>query len=338
MWTDVFDSLGKRTTGTGERAFAIVGPGWTGTVPDDVEVIRAPTSAGWMLGRTQTNGKSDYERVHEFQAGLTATPLSAWGHYYEPPTAKLIPETSVPPIDQLTRMDGVTFFERLSELLRTTAPHANDYPLLHRLARIGLVPGRPFDVAGDPEVRAAVDDAPGVVQARIKEHLKRASVLVNGWSMFTNPIGTYGTDYLKRAMIAAMGLGANLIEDAFYPSAMADVDGRPFDSGERYLVHFEPRQLPPVRAFWSLTMYNDRQLFADNPIDRYALGDRDPLVFNADGSLDLHIQRQPPDEEKRANWLPTPSSGGFSMNLRLYWPKPEALDRRWTPPPVRRVG
>jgi hypothetical protein len=135
-----------------------------------------------------------------------------------------------------------------------------------------------------------------------------------------------------------MGLGANLIEDAFYPTAMADIDGRPFDSGERYLIHFEPRQLPPVRAFWSLTMYNDRQLFADNVIDRYALGDRDPLVFNADGSLDLLIQRQPPEEEKRANWLPAPASGGFSMNLRLYWPKPEALDRRWTPPPIKRVG
>jgi len=338
MWTEVFASPGKRTTGTGEQVFAICASDWRGPVSDEIEVIRAPTTMGWIIGRTQTNGKADYERVHAFQDGITATPLSAWGHYYEPPTRPVVPESDVPPIDQITTMDGVTFFEQLAQLLRTTAPHFNDYPVLHRLARLGVVPGHAFDLAGDPELRAAADDAPEVAQARIRDAGRRGGTVVNGWMMYLSPIGTYGTDYLRRAMTAAMGLGANVVEDAIYPGAFADIDGRPFESSQRYAIHFEPRQLPPVRAFWSLTLYNDRQFFADNPLDRYSLGDRDPLAFNRDGSLDLFIQRQSPGDQWNSNWLPAPASGGFSLNLRLYWPKPEALDRRWSPPPVRRVG
>jgi hypothetical protein len=338
MWTDVFASPGKRTTGTGEQLLAIVGPEWGGVVSDDIDVIRAPTTMGWIIGRTQANGRDDYERVHAFQDGLTATPLSAWGHYYEPPGRAVVPESDVPPVQQLTEMDGVTFFERLAQLLRTTAPHANDHPVLHRLARIGLIPGRTFDLAGDPELRAAADDAPTAAQARIRDAGRRGGTMVNGWSMFMSPIGTYGTDYLRRATIAVLGLGANVPEDALYPGAFADSDGRPLESSQRYVIHFEPRQLPPVRAFWSLTMYNDRQLFAENPLGRYAIGDRDPLTFNRDGSLDLLVQRESPGEPWLSNWLPTPAGGGFSLNLRLYWPKPEALDRRWAPPPVKRVG
>jgi hypothetical protein len=338
MWTDVFDSPGTRTTGGGEQAFAIVASNWQGHVPDDVAVIRSPTTTGWVIGRTQTNGEADYHRVHSFQDALTATPLSAWGHYYEPPTRAVTGERDFSPLDQLVEMDGVTFFERLAQLLPTMASHANDYPVLHRLARIGLIAGRAFDVAGDPEVRAAVEDAPDVAQARIRDCTRRGAALVNGWSLFMNPIGTYGTDYLRRAMIAVMGLGANVVEDAIYPTAFGDIDGRPLGSGERYVIHFEPRQLPPVRAFWSLSLYNDRQLFADNVIDRYAIGDRDHLTFNRDGSLDILVQRPSPGDQWLSNWLPAPASGGFSLTLRLYWPKPDALDRRWAPPPIKRVG
>ena len=126
-------------------------------------------------------------------------------------------------------------------------------------------------------------------------------------------------------------------EDAIYPSAFADPDGKPFDSGAKYVMHFDKDNLPPVRAFWSLTMYNDRQFFAANPIKRFAIGDRDPLKVNADGSVDLYIQRDAPDADKQSNWLPAPASGGFTMNMRLYWPKPAALDGTWAAPPVKRV-
>jgi hypothetical protein len=126
-------------------------------------------------------------------------------------------------------------------------------------------------------------------------------------------------------------------EDAVYPTAFVDADGDPFDANHRYVLHFDKDKIPPVRGFWSLTMYDQRQLFTANPINRYAIGDRDKLAFNPDGSLDLYIQRESPGQGKESNWLPAPASGPFTMNLRLYWPKLSVLDGSWTPPPVRRV-
>jgi hypothetical protein len=142
---------------------------------------------------------------------------------------------------------------------------------------------------------------------------------------------------LSRAAIAYVGLDSNTIEDAVYPTAIAHADGNPFSSDKRYLLHFDKDQIPPVRAFWSLTMYNEKQLFAANPIDRYAIGDRDKLAFNNDGSLDLYIQRDSPGKDKESNWLPAPVSDPFTMNMRLYWPKPEVLDGSWVPPRVKWV-
>ena len=150
-------------------------------------------------------------------------------------------------------------------------------------------------------------------------------------------IGTYGTDYLHRAGVAYGALGANAPEDALYPTAFADGDGQPFNSDKRYVIHFDKGKLPPVNAFWSLTMYDERQLFTANPINRYAIGDRDKLSFNSDGSLDLYVQRDPPGAEKESNWLPAPKSGSFTMNMRLYWPKAEVLYGSWLPPPVKQV-
>ncbi len=125
-----------------------------------------------------------------------------------------------------------------------------------------------------------------------------------------------------------------MVDDAIYPTAFVDAKGKPFDSGRKYVLHFTKDEIPPVRAFWSLTMYNDKQAFADNPINRYAIGDRDKLKFDDDGSLTLYIQRESPGKDKESNWLPAPKSGGFSMNLRLYWPKPAALDGTWKPSEV----
>lgn len=172
---------------------------------------------------------------------------------------------------------------------------------------------------------------------KIRAYAPHASRFVNDWGMIMNPVGTYGTDYLKRAFIA-LGLGANVVEDAVYPSAMVDAHGKPlFDSSMKYVLHFEKKQVPPVRAFWSLTMYNDKQFFTDNRIGRYAIGDRDDLKFNADGSLDLYIQRNSPGADKEGNWLPAPKDGGFSLTMRLYWPKELVLDGTWSPPAVERA-
>ncbi|WP_245296866.1 DUF1254 domain-containing protein [Rhodomicrobium sp. R_RK_3] len=340
MWSDVFAAPGKRTTGTDEQIIALVGPGWEEDLPPEIEVIRSPTSAGWIIGRTQTNGVADYDNVHKFQDGLVATPLSALGSSEPPPrgTVDANIDMTVPPVAQVEKLGPEEFFSIFGELTEDNPPHANDYPMLHRMARIGLEPGTPFSLDdASPEVRAAIEQAPAAALKKIKEKFATAGVSHDGWRTNLVDIGTYGTDYLARAGVAYAGLGANTVEDAIYPTALTDPEGKPFSSDRAYVVHFDKDQVPPVRAFWSLTMYNDKQLFAANPLNRYTLGDRDRLTFNPDGSLDIYVQRDNPGPEKEANWLPAPASGDFTMNLRLYWPKPAALDGSWTPPAVRPV-
>lgn len=339
FWSDIFAVPGTRTTGNDAQTFAIVGPNWRGTLPLGVKEYRSPTAIGLLIGRTQTNGKADYEAVRKFQDGMTAVPLSAYGKSYTPPKGTVDPklDMSAPP-DQIDKMDAAEFFSTFAELMKTNPPHANDNPILDRMQRIGIKPGQSFDLASAPkEVQEALKAAPAVALPQIKAAWSKAGVLANGWRTNITAIGTYGTDYLHRAGVAYGGYGANVIEDALYPTAFADVDGQPFSADRRYVLHFAKNQIPPVRGFWSLTMYDERQLFTENAINRYAIGDRDNLAFNNDGSLDIHIQRESPGKDKEANWLPAPKSGTFTMNLRLYWPKSEATNGTWAPPPVKSV-
>lgn len=338
-WSDVFTVPGTRTTGNGAQTFAIVGPTWQGTLPAGVKEYRSPTGLGLLIGRTQTNGKADYEAVRKFQGGMTAVPLSAYGKPYTPPKGRVDPnqDMSGPP-DQIDKMNAATFFGMFAELMKTNPPHANDNPIIDRMKRIGIESGKSFNLASAPkEVQDALNAAPAVALKQIKEAWSKAGVQANGWRTNVTAIGTYGTDYLHRAGVAYGGYGANVIEDALYPTAFADADGQPFSSDKRYVLHFAKDQIPPVRGFWSLTMYDERQLFTANSINRYAIGDRDKLAFNADRSLDLYIQSESPGKDKEANWLPAPKSGAFTMNMRLYWPKAEATNGSWAPPPVKRV-
>jgi hypothetical protein len=294
-----------------------------------------------MIGRTQTNGKADFAAVHAFQAGLSAIPLSAHasGGKYSPPKGTLDPTVSkAPPVEQVAKMSAAEFFGRFVELTKGNPPHSNDDPLLQRMKRIGIVPGEELDLSSaTSEVNAALERAVASGPARIAAYVGKSDRLVNGWAMIASPVGTYGTDYLKRALIAQMGLGANVMEDAIYPLARVDHDGRPLDSAKKYVLHFAKDRIPPVRAFWSLTVYDERQLFAANPIDRFAIGDRDSLRFGSDGSLTLYVQRDSPGPDKESNWLPAPAEGEFTMNLRLYWPQQRVLDGSWEPPPVERA-
>jgi hypothetical protein len=202
---------------------------------------------------------------------------------------------------------------------------------------VGL--GRGLDLAAlPPASRKAMEEGVMAGRERVEMAGQHLGIRVNNWDMVLAPVGTYGTDYLRRATIAKFGLGANVVEDAIYPTAFVDAQGMPLDSAGRYTIRFDKGKAPPVRGFWSLTMYDKRQLFAANPINRYAIGDRSDLQYNADGSLDLYLQRESPGKDKERNWLPTPADGPFSLNLRLYWPQPEVAAGRWAPPPVRRVS
>ena len=160
----------------------------------------------------------------------------------------------------------------------------------------------------------------------------------NGWS-FSTSLGTYGTAYLQRALVTAIGLGANRPEDAIYPVSETDGEGKPYDGANRYVLHFAKGQLPPVDGFWSLTMYDGNYFFVPNGLDRYTLSARNALKKNADGSVDLYIQNAAPDKARESNWLPAPA-GRFILMLRLYWPRttdPSILDGSWSIPPVMRV-
>ena len=171
----------------------------------------------------------------------------------------------------------------------------------------------------------------------IQAKYKTLARVVNGWQMNTDTMGVYGNYYIKRAVIAMTGLGANQQEDAFYPQSLADADGKPLVGGERYLVSFAKGELPPAAAFWSLTMYDADGFAVENPLKRYAIGDRDSLIYKSDGSLDIYIQPESPGKDHEANWLPSPKSGPLNITMRIYAPKAQALDGRWEPPPVKRM-
>lgn len=326
-WTDVFASPGTRTTGNDARTFAVTGPGWEGELPEGVEEIRSPTAMVWLIGRTQTNGKDDYEAAHRFQDGLSLRTLSGGD---APPPAAAEPLEGTPP-EIVESMDAQAFFTRLAELMVLNPPAQADAPALERFAAIGLAPGS-FDPPQDSA--EALDGGIAAAMSRLKSPEADAGAAGNGWT-FASGLGDYGTDYAKRAFVAYFGLGANLDADAIYPHTSVDSDGQPLDGANRYRLRFEPGQTPPANAFWSLTMYDSRQYFVDNALDRYAIGDRDPLVMGDDGSLEIWLQHESPGPEREPNWLPAPS-GAFNVILRIYWPKPEAIDGSWRPPAIER--
>jgi hypothetical protein len=212
--------------------------------------------------------------------------------------------------------------------------------MVAKLAQLGVVPGQPFAINKlGSNAAAAIQSVPKEANEKIMAHFKNAGTDVNGWE-FTTKTGIYGTEYLQRALITAIGLGANRPQDAVYPTSEADAEGKPYSGANKYVMHFDKGQMPPVNGFWSLTMYNDQYFFVENPLNRYTLSQRSKFKPNADGSVDLYIQRDNPGPEKEANWLPAPKDK-FVLMLRLYWPKehdPSIIDGTWKPPAVKKVS
>jgi hypothetical protein len=336
MWTDVFAVPGTRTSGTGAGNFAVVPPGWTGTLPPNVERIDAPTPYVWIIGRTQTNGVKDYEAVHKVQDGFKITFLADWGKTPRTLQQKIDPsvDTKTEPLRQVSRMPALAYFKYGAELMKLNPPHLTDWSIIARLKRIGLEAGKSFN----PDKTTADALAPGAAAGLKLMHDKLPTLarVTNGWQMNTDTMGVYGNYYLKRAIVAMAGLGANQVEDAIYPINVVDADGKPVVAENNYVLHFSKQELPPVDAFWSLTMYDEEGFQVANPINRFAIGDRDALKFNPDGSLDLYIQHQTPGSGKESNWLPAPEKGPLGLTLRLYAPKPQVADGRWNPPAIKR--
>jgi hypothetical protein len=341
MWTDVFAVPGKRTTGTGAGHFALVPPGWTGDLPDGVQRIDAPTPYIWIIGRTQTNGPADYDAVHKVQAGYTLTPLSQWGKAPQPAAAPAIDpsvDMTTPPLEQVNTMSGADFFRYAAELMTVNPPHITDQPIVARMKRLGITAGEAFDpTKANSVVQTALAQAPAQGLQAMNAKLPTIARVANNWSLNTDTMGVYGTYYLKRAIVAMAGLGANLPEDAIYPLSLGDADGQPLTGANAYTLHFSAGATPPVDAFWSVTLYDNDGFQVANALDRFAIGDRSGLTTNADGSLDLFVQHDTPGAEKEANWLPAPD-GPFTLTMRLYAPKQTALTGEWTPPPITKVS
>ncbi len=339
-WTETFADPGKRTTGTAEAWFALVGPGWSGKLPEHVTRLDAQTNIIWLLGRTQTNGSADYGNVHAFQKGMRIMPLSAFPNGEQKLGSALAFGTAgdTTPPARVKAMEPVEFFAAFARAMKMNPPHPADAAMVRDLARIGMVPGKDFDASKPiPEQLQAVNDGARAGSARVERFGSAATTVKPGWNTFIRNVGRYGTDYVSRAITARLALGANPPEDAVYMSTFADGVGQALSGSMRYRMHFDKGQLPPVRAFWSLTAYDKDGYFIANPLNRYAIGDRDPLNFNADGSLDLYIQGQNPGPDRESNWLPS-GDGRFNLTIRLYWPEEAILKGTWQPPALARVS
>jgi hypothetical protein len=342
-WTNVFQVPGTRTTGTAAQTYALTRPGWRGSLPQGVRELKAPTSMVWILGRIYCSGTpEDYAAVHALQDACRLMPLSAWGKPYTPPGGTVDPAVDMRTAvrDQVNRMPLADYLELAAQLMKANPPAAADAPMLPKLARLGLVPGQDFDRS-----KLNVDLASRVPQVafdRIMLHFRFSDgdiQTTNGWA-FTTKTGIYGTNYLQRALITAIGLGANRPQDAIYPTSRADTEGNAYSGANRYVVRFPPGQTPPVRGFWSVTMYDENFFFVANPINRYSISPRQDLKKNPDGSVDLLIQKDSPGDGMDSNWLPAPA-GKFQLMLRLYWADesdPTVLNGTWHIPAVRKVA
>jgi hypothetical protein len=339
MWTDVFASPGWRTTGTKAGHFLIARPCWRGTMPPGVKRIEAPTPYVWIIGRTKTDGPKDYAAVHKIQAGFKVTPLSRWGKSPKPVHVKIDPNVDMktPPKIQVENMPAGKYFAYASELLKLHPPHLTDQTIIALLKRIDIEPGESFDIDKvDPAIKESLESAPAKAQKLMEWKIPTLAKVVNGWSMNTHTMGVYGNYYLKRAIVAQQGLGANLPEDAIYPLNLFDKTGKPLDGANKYTLHFDKKTMPPVNAFWSITLYDQKGYQVANVLNRFAVSSWMPFTFNPDGSLDIYFQTESPGKGLEWNWLPAPK-GPFTLTMRLYAPKQEILVGKWNPPPVVRT-
>jgi hypothetical protein len=340
-YTFNFAYIGSRATGNDGGSFLLAGPGWKGEKPDGITaVIPCETEFAFVLYRTQLFNPADIEKVKKIQAGYKVQPLSAFQGRPAPPAAPAI--DFLKPLSAEEERASPEFFHVLNFVLGFCPTHPSETELRARFARLGIGGGQTFDAnALSPDVRKAVQD--GMADAwktfaDYKEQDLDTGKVTSGDGFGTREF--LKNNYLARMASAALGIYGNSKEEAIYPVYFVDSAGQKLDgAGSRYMLRFAPGQLPPVNAFWSLTLYAlPASLLYANPLNRYLLNSPmlPDLKRDADGGITLTIQHESPGRDREANWLPAPA-GPFLTVLRLYWPKPEALNGTWTAPPLERV-
>jgi hypothetical protein len=351
LWmTDSESSPSKRTAPDGKAAnYLFTGPGWNGSLPAGMKHFPMATRYMVILGRTYADGtEADYRAVNTLQAQYKITPLAAWGRPYTSvaPSVNPNPGISMTDAPQKVILDMGTegYFKLMARLMGSDAPPATtDAPMLARMARLGIVPGQPFEMSKlDPAVQAALKDIPQSALKKIEGNASTLGAIVNGW-IVSKGLGTYGPgDYLKRATVAALGWPANQEKDAVYPYTEVDSAGQKLTGANKYTLTFPRGETPPVKAFWSITMYEIDKgwWFTPNRLNKFTVSPRDNLKPNADGSVTLYFQSESPGADKESNWLPAPK-GEFIPMMRMYYPaetSPSIIDGSWKIPPVLKAS
>jgi len=290
----------------------------------------------------EITGKADIAAATKLQDQFKLTPLSQWGkravRAAQAPASLARLDVKIGPVEQVANMDTPTFLTRFAMLLAANPPAKEDAPMVEKIRKLGIVAGQPF-AAGtlDAASMTAIDEGVKTARAALNTASKGSlGDLRNGWTIHWD-LGRYGTNYGLRAVMSLLNLGANAPEDAIFAATRFDANGRPLNGANKYVLHFDKGKTPPTDAFWALSMYSDKHFFVANPLERYAIGDHDKLQLNPDGSLDVYIQNASPGKEKESNWLPAPKDN-FNLTMRIYWPKQEVLERRWTPPGIQRIS
>ena len=342
-YSEVMSVASPPTTGYKAQTYAITSPGWTGTLPPGVTQVKSATGMVWVLGRICCTGTpEDYKAVHALQDKMSVVPLSSYGKPYTPPRGQVDPNFDMKTAvrKQVDALDIDAYFTRLAQLMKTNPPTAADAPLVARMASIGLVSGQDYDPSKLGAFdREAIKAVPKLALVKMVKLLKEQKT-TNGWLYFTSGVGNWGIDYPLRAMGNMLGPGWNRPQDAVYPLSQKDANGDDYNGADhKYKIHFEKGQFPPVKAFWSITLYDPDFFFVPNSINRYELSQRNKFITNKDGSVDMYLQAESAGKAKEANWLPAPK-GKFVLVMRLYWPTstpPSILDGSWTPPAATRA-
>lgn len=337
-WTNVFARRGTNETGNTAQEIAIVGPEFKGDIPAHIDsVVKSPTNMVWLIGRIQTNSAADVINVAKIQEKMSLTPLDKWriGERYKGEARSLMDNAQSDVSKWVDNMSTGAFFAKMNALMEKQAPFAEDVSELNKFSHLNIGPNMNFKLDSLNIIeRWAVQKSVALTIEKITQAVNAKEANKQGWNIMRN-LGTYGTDYKLRAGIARFGLGALPSVEAVYPSSSVDSSGQPYHGKNNYVLHFEANELPPVNAFWSLSMYNKDGFFVDNEIDRYAIGDRSELQFNQDGSLDIYIQHKKPLYDS-VNWLPAPGNK-FNLLLRLYIPKKVFFNESWHIPAVRQI-
>jgi hypothetical protein len=350
-YTNNFFYIGTRTNVTSGGSYLITGPNWNGTVSTGMTQIKSRTNLAIILGRTLVNGPQDVSDVRALQDKFILSPLS----FFEGVTRSDNPvattrtasitnatkeELPMSPQPSFIPKTGIKIYDEIGKDMANNPPYQYGADVIAKFKSIGIGPGLTpsSEEAANATIKQALQKGIEQGERLIDEKVRNLGTIVNGWSINLDQVGDYGTDYLLRAAVAKTGLGANSPQEALYPMVSVDDRGEQLTGSRNYVIHFDKDKIPPGDWFWSISMYNSKDYFVDNPINRYAIGDRTPgLKYNTDGSLDIYIQHDNPGKDRESNWLPAPTDDKFSLALRLYIPQEVIFKGQYQFPPVHTV-